>query len=165
MNSWLGTTWLIAARELRQGARARSFRIVTVLLVAAVAAAILIPAALHGHRAARRRSASSAPGRRPSLTVRTAARITGTAVQTVPFASLGEAEAALRDGNGGGRARPRARSAHPPHSLRGRPDQRVEPGGRPGARRRPDQERRDGDGARALTEPADPRPQPRRSPA
>ena len=97
MNGWLGTTWLIAARELRQGARARSFRIVTVLLVAAVAAAILIPAALHGHKSAQKVGVVGS-GPAAVLTVRTAARISGAAVQTVPFATLDEAEAALRDG-------------------------------------------------------------------
>ena len=97
MNAWLGTTWLIAARELRQGWRARSFRIVTVLLVVAVAAAILIPAALHGSPSTKKVGIVGS-GPAAVLTVRTAARITGTAVQPVPFTSLGEAEAALKDG-------------------------------------------------------------------
>ncbi len=97
MNSWLATVWLIAARELRQGARARSFRIVTLLLVAAVAAAMLIPAAMHGHKSTQKVGiVGSAPA--AVLTVRTAARITGTAVQPVAFSSLGEAEAALSAG-------------------------------------------------------------------
>jgi ABC-2 type transport system permease protein len=97
VSTWLGTTWLIAARELREGWRAKSFRIVTILLVAAVAAAILIPAALHGHKSAEKVGVvGSGPG--AVLTVRTAARITGTAVQPVTFASLAEAEAALKDG-------------------------------------------------------------------
>ena len=64
MNAWLGTVWLIAARELRQGARAKSFRIVTVLLVAAVAAAMLIPAALHGHQSTQKVGIVG-PGPRP----------------------------------------------------------------------------------------------------
>jgi ABC-2 type transport system permease protein len=97
VNSWLGTTWLIAARELRQGARARSFRIVTVLLVAAVAAAILIPAALHGEKSAQKVGVVG-EGPVAALTIRTAERISGSSVQTVPYASLGDAEAALRDG-------------------------------------------------------------------
>ena len=42
----------------------------------------------------------------------------------VPFASLAEAEAALRDGTPRGRARPRARGAHRPHALR-RDDRRT----------------------------------------
>jgi ABC-2 type transport system permease protein len=97
MSSWLGTVWLIAARELRQGARARSFRIVTGLLVAAVAAAILIPAALHGHQSTPKVGVVGA-GPSAVLTVQTAERITGKSVETVRFESLGEAEAALRDG-------------------------------------------------------------------
>ncbi len=97
MNSWLATTWLIAARELRQGARAKSFRIVTALLVVAVAAAMLIPAAMHGHQSTQKVGVVGS-GPAAVLTVRTAARITGTAVRPVPFASRGEAEAALRDG-------------------------------------------------------------------
>jgi ABC-2 type transport system permease protein len=97
VNSWLGTTWLIAARELRQGWRARSFRIVTLLLVAAVAAAILIPAATKGH-ASTQKVGIVGSGPAAVLTVRTAARIAGGTVQPIPFASLGDAEAALRDG-------------------------------------------------------------------
>jgi ABC-2 type transport system permease protein len=97
VNSWLGTVWLIAARELRQGARAKSFRIVTVLLVAAVAAAILIPAAMHS-KPSTKKVGVVGTGSAAVLTVRTAGRIAGTAVQAVAFASLVEAEAALRDG-------------------------------------------------------------------
>ena len=113
MNSWLGTVWLIAGRELRQGARAKSFRIVTMLLVAAVAAAMLIPAALHDHQNSTPKVGIVGAGPAAVLTIRTAARITGTAAQPVTFASLGEAEAALRDGNGGGRAGARTRGADP----------------------------------------------------
>ncbi len=61
---WFEPTWLVALRELRQGARARSFRIVTIVLVLAVAAAVVIPAAVRGRHTVRR-SASSAARRPP----------------------------------------------------------------------------------------------------
>jgi len=97
MSGWLGTTWLIAARELRLGLRARSFRITTALLVVAVAAAILIPAAVHGHPKTHKVGVVGSTAA-AQLTVRTAARIYNATVQTVAFSDLAAAEAALRDG-------------------------------------------------------------------
>ena len=99
MTGWLTTLWLVAARELRQGMRARSFRVVTVLLVAAVAAAVLIPAALKGHRTVDKVGVVGAAGPAATATVHIASRITGTTVQVVPFGSLAAAEAQLREGN------------------------------------------------------------------
>jgi ABC-2 type transport system permease protein len=97
VNDWLKTTWLIAARELRLGARARSFRLVTVLLVVAVAVAMLVPAARRGRETTH---AVGVVGSSPAalLTVRTAARILGATVKPVAFADLATAEAGLRDG-------------------------------------------------------------------
>ncbi len=98
MTRWLAVLWLVAARELRQGMRARSFRVVTVLLVAAVAAAVVIPAALKGHKTVDRVGVVGASG--PSAaTIRIAARISGRTLQVVPFDSLAAAEAQLRDGS------------------------------------------------------------------
>ena len=99
MTRWLGVLWLVAARELRQGMRARSFRVVTVLLVAAVAAAVIIPAALKGHKTVDKVGVVGASGPAATATVRIAARITGTTVQAVPFANLAAAEAQLREGS------------------------------------------------------------------
>lgn len=99
MSDILRPIWLVAARELRQGARARSFRIVTVLLVAAVAAAVLIPAALRGHQTTQK--VGVVGGSEPVATriVQTAARIAGAAVEAVRYSSLEEAEAQLRSGD------------------------------------------------------------------
>jgi ABC-2 type transport system permease protein len=94
----LQTIRLIAARELRQGARARSFRIVTALLVLAVAAAVLVPAALKGHSQARKVGVVGTVTAEASRTVQAASRIVGAKVRAVPFSTLGEAEAQLRDG-------------------------------------------------------------------
>lgn len=46
--AWWEPTWLIARREIAERSRAKSFRIVTVVLMLAVAAAVVIPA-LVGH--------------------------------------------------------------------------------------------------------------------
>jgi len=98
MSEGLGKTWLIANRELRLGLRARSFRITTALLVVAVAAAILIPAALHGPPKTHKVGVvSGTPA--ALLTVRTAAKIYNATVQQVSFKDLATAEAALRDGS------------------------------------------------------------------
>ena len=99
MTRWLAVLWLVAARELRQGMRARSFRVVTALLVAAVAAAVVIPAALKGHQTVDKVGLVGASSPAAVATVRIASRITGTSVQVVPFDSLSAAEAQLRDGN------------------------------------------------------------------
>ncbi len=95
---WLAPAWLVAARELRQGTRARSFRIVTVLLVLTVAAAVLVPAALHGRETTQ--TVGVVGGAEPAATdtVQTAARIAGVGVKAVRFPDLGTAEAQLRAG-------------------------------------------------------------------
>ena len=98
MTRWLAVLWLVAARELRQGTRARSFRVVTVLLVATVAAAVVIPAALKGHQTVDKVGVVGASGSAATATVRIASRITGTTVQVVPFDSLAAAEDQLREG-------------------------------------------------------------------
>ena len=96
---WLETVWLVAARELRLGTRARSFRVVTLLLVATVAAAVLIPAALHGHHTTEKVGIVGGSEPAATNTAQTAARIAGVAVQVVRFADLHSAEAQLRAGN------------------------------------------------------------------
>ena len=95
---WLGVAWLVAARELRQGTRARSFRIVTMLLVLTAAAAVVIPAALHHHRTTERVGIVGGTEPAASDVVRTAARIAGVDVQVVHLADLGAAESQLREG-------------------------------------------------------------------
>jgi ABC-2 type transport system permease protein len=95
---WFRAAWLVAARELREGSRARSFRIVTLLLVLAVAAAVVIPAAMRGHH--RIEKVGIVGGAEPAATdtVQTAARIAGVEVRTVRLANLGAAETQLRAG-------------------------------------------------------------------
>ncbi len=99
MTRWLAVLWLVAARELRQGARARSFRVVTVLLVATVAAAVVVPAALKGHQTVDKVGVVSVSEPAAAATIRIATRITGTTVQVVTFDSLAAAEAQLRGGD------------------------------------------------------------------
>jgi ABC-2 type transport system permease protein len=95
---WSREVWLVAGRELRQGARARSFRVVTVLLVLAVAAAVVIPAALRHHQSTQK--VGIVGGSEPAATdaVRAAARIAGVGVQVVRLPDLGAAKAQLRAG-------------------------------------------------------------------
>jgi len=94
--AWFELTWLVALRELRQGIRARSFRIVTVFLVIAVAAAVVIPAAVRGHPKVQR--VGIVGGSRAALTrtVQTAARIAGVRVTVVRVPNVSAAEAQLR---------------------------------------------------------------------
>ena len=99
MTRWLAVLWLVAARELRQGVRARSYRVVTALLIVAVAAAVVIPAALKGHKTVDKVGVVGASEPSAAATIRIATRIAGTTVQVVPFASLTAAEAQLRKGD------------------------------------------------------------------
>jgi ABC-2 type transport system permease protein len=98
MTSRSGTTWLVAARELRQGLRSRSFRIVTALLVAAVAAAVLIPAALDGRDEPDAVGVVGTVDPQTELVITTAARMAGVDVRPVSVDSLEAAEQGLRDG-------------------------------------------------------------------
>jgi ABC-2 type transport system permease protein len=98
MTSRSGTTWLVAARELRQGLRSRSFRIVTALLVAAVAAAVLIPAAVGGRDEPDAVGVVGTVDPRTELVITTAARIAGVDVRPVSLGNLQAAEQGLRDG-------------------------------------------------------------------
>ena len=95
---WLGPMWLVARRELRQGTRAKSFRIVTAVLVLAVAAAVVIPAAVHGHHATQKVGILGGSAGALTNTVETAARIAGVKVKIVRLADLKAAEAQLGDG-------------------------------------------------------------------
>jgi len=96
--SWFELTWLVALRELRQGARARSFRIVTVVLVLAVAAAVAIPAIVHGHRTVQKVGIVGGSSTAMTRTVQTAARIAGATVKVIRVSDLATARAQLRSG-------------------------------------------------------------------
>lgn len=98
MSGRFAVVWLVAGRELREGTRARSFRVVTLLLVLSVAAAVVIPAVLRGHQTTEK--VGIVGGSEPAATaiVQTAARIAGVDVHTVRLTDLGTAEAQLRAG-------------------------------------------------------------------
>jgi ABC-2 type transport system permease protein len=95
---WFQTIWLVARRELRQGARARSFRIVTIVLVLAVAAAVVIPAVVHGRHKVDKVGILGGPTAALTRTVQTAARISGAGVKVVRVPDRATAEAQLRSG-------------------------------------------------------------------
>jgi ABC-2 type transport system permease protein len=93
-----GDVGLVAARELRERLRGRTFRIGTLLILAVIAAAIVIPA-IRGDKASVQRvgvaGALSAPLRAAVVADGSAA---STAVTLVPEASQATAEAELRGG-------------------------------------------------------------------
>jgi ABC-2 type transport system permease protein len=93
-----GDVGLVAARELRERLRGRAFRIGTVLILAVIAAAIVIPA-IRGSKASVQRvgvaGALSAPLRAAVVADGSAA---ATTVTLVPEASQAAAEADLRGG-------------------------------------------------------------------
>jgi len=93
-----GDVGLVAARELRERLRGRAFRVGTLLILAVVAAAIVIPA-VRGDKASVQRvgvvGALSAPLRAGVVADGSAA---GTSVTLVPEASRAAAEADLRGG-------------------------------------------------------------------
>jgi ABC-2 type transport system permease protein len=95
---WFELTWLVALRELRQGARARSFRIVTVVLVLAVAAAVVIPALVHGRDTTKKVGIVGGSRAAMTRTVQTAARIAGATVKVVPLPDVTAARAQVRSG-------------------------------------------------------------------
>lgn len=98
MKRWLQLTWLIAWREVRQGGRSRAFRIVTIVLVLAVAAGVIIPAAVRGHHGVQKVGIVSGSRAAMTRTVQTAAHLAGATVEVVPFTSLSEAKTQLRAG-------------------------------------------------------------------
>jgi ABC-2 type transport system permease protein len=97
-DGWFRAVWLVAGRELREGVRARSFRVVTVLLVLAVAAAVVIPAALKGHQTTEKVGIVGGSGPAATDAVQTAARFAGVNVQVVRLPDQHAAESRLRSG-------------------------------------------------------------------
>ena len=93
-----GPVWLVAGRELRQGSRSRSFRVVTVVLILAVAAAIVVPTVVHGRHTTVRVGVYGGPQAALASTVRTAAKIAGVKVQVVTVTDLSAAKDQLRAG-------------------------------------------------------------------
>jgi ABC-2 type transport system permease protein len=95
---WWRDTWLIARREIEERSRARSFRITTVIVILAVAAAVVIPAIVSHPRKTLKVGLVGASY--PGLTqaVIAAGRVTGNPVQIVTVANLDAARTELRSG-------------------------------------------------------------------
>jgi len=91
-------TRLVAAREIRERVRARAFHVVTAIVLAAVAAAIVIPALTRGTSRPERVGVvgSLSGAQRRAMTL--AASSTGARLELAPEASLEAAVAALRRG-------------------------------------------------------------------
>ncbi|HEY2576285.1 MAG TPA: ABC transporter permease [Streptosporangiaceae bacterium] len=95
---WWELTRLVAARELRDRARARSFWIASVILLIAVAAGAIIPALLHGKQSTA--TVGIVGGNAAALTqvAHEAGRISGTKVIVVTLPSVAAGETRLRAG-------------------------------------------------------------------
>jgi ABC-2 type transport system permease protein len=91
--------WLVARREIRDRARAKSFWVASVILLVAVAAAVIIPAVTHGGRATARVGIVGGPVAAQTLTIKEAGRVSGTTVTVVPLPGLAAARAKLRSGD------------------------------------------------------------------
>jgi ABC-2 type transport system permease protein len=96
---WWTLTWLVARREIKDRARAKSFWIASVLLLAGVAAGAVIPALLQGHRSTAQVGIVGGQASAQAATAKEAGRISGTTVTVVRFAGLAAAEAQLRSGD------------------------------------------------------------------
>lgn len=90
---------LVAVREIRDRARAKSFWVASVILLLGVAAAAIIPALVHGHRSTARIGIVGGQPAALAQTVREAGRISGTTVTVVPLPGLAAARARLHSGN------------------------------------------------------------------
>ncbi len=96
--AWWQPTWLIARREMDERFRAKSFRIVTVLLMVAVGAGVVIPALVGKHHKTEKVGVLGAAA--PALTqaAQEAGRLSGSQVSVVPVASVDDARKLLRAG-------------------------------------------------------------------
>jgi ABC-2 type transport system permease protein len=90
---------LVAVREIRDRARAKSFWVASVILLLGVAAAAIIPALVHGHRSTARIGIVGGQPTALTQTVREAGRISGTTVTVVPLPGLAAARARLHSGD------------------------------------------------------------------
>lgn len=96
---WWQKTWLVAQRELRTRGRSRAYRVTTVILLVAVAAAVVIPAIVA--RSSKPERVGIVGGSATAMTriVTEAGRIAGTQVTVVPEPDLATAESRLRSGD------------------------------------------------------------------
>ncbi|MGH2857852.1 MAG: ABC transporter permease [Solirubrobacteraceae bacterium] len=95
---WWSGTWLVARRELEERIHARSFRIVTALLVVAVAAAVVIPSVIGHHKQTQRVGLLGAASPTVDRAARATGRLTGDRVVLVDVSNLDQARAQLRSG-------------------------------------------------------------------
>jgi len=96
---WWKLTWLVTRREIADRARARSFWIASAILLIAVIAGAVIPAALSGGRSTARIGIVGGPVAALSATAAEAGTITGTTVHVVVLPDIAAAQAGLRSGN------------------------------------------------------------------
>ncbi len=96
-DDWFAFTWLVARRELMERARAKSFKVATVILLVAVAAGVAVPALISGQKPVVQVGlvGGSAGARAVALE---AGKVTGTVVRARPEPSLAAAKEALRKG-------------------------------------------------------------------
>jgi ABC-2 type transport system permease protein len=93
-----GEVGLVAARELRERLRGRVFRVGTLLILLAVAAAIAVPVLLGSKPSVQRVGVVGALGAPLRAAVTADGGAAGTTVELLPEASLRAAQAGLRDG-------------------------------------------------------------------
>lgn len=93
-----GDVGLVAAREIRERLRGRIFRVGTVLILATVAAAIIIPTLTGGAPSPQRVGVVGALSAPTRATVAASAHAVGTSVQFVPEPDAAAARADLRSG-------------------------------------------------------------------
>lgn len=90
---------LVAMREIRDRARAKSFWVASVILLLAVAAAAIIPALLNGHQSTARVGILGSQPAALTQAVREAGRISGVTVTVVPLPGIATARARLHSGD------------------------------------------------------------------
>lgn len=96
---WWELTRLVAVREIRDRARARSFWIASVLLLAAVAAGAVVPALLHSKESTARVGITGGQVATLTRVAQEAGRLSGTRVTVLPLPSVAAAQARLKSGN------------------------------------------------------------------
>lgn len=90
---------LVAVREIRDRARAKSFWVASVILLVAVAAAAIIPGLLNGHQATARVGILGGQQTALSQAAMEAGRISGTTVTVVPLPDMAAARARVHSGD------------------------------------------------------------------
>jgi len=94
-----GVTWLVAESEFRQRVRGRAFRLATLFVLLAVAAAIAVPSLTKGSAKAQRVGVVGTLSAAERSGVTALARSVGTGVRLVPEADTAAASAALKKGS------------------------------------------------------------------